>query len=131
MANTFHLEIITPTAIYTEKNVSYLRAESLEGQFGIMAKHTSATIALGIGEIKVVIDDKNYYYATSGGYADIQSESVLLLLESAEKYKDIDINRAEDSYNRAQKRMHDKTQDQVRAQTSIARSNNRLKVSQR
>ena len=83
MANTFQLEIITPTTIYTEGQVSYVRAESTEGKFGIMAKHTSAIIALGIGEIKVVKDGKNYYYATNGGYADIQPESVLLLLETA------------------------------------------------
>tara|TARA_Y100001970_G_C14117041_1_gene794186 strand:+ start:176 stop:571 length:396 start_codon:yes stop_codon:yes gene_type:complete len=131
LSKTFHLEIITPTNIYTEKNVSYVRADSLEGQIGIMAKHTQATIALGIGEIKVVINGKKYYYATSGGYADIQPEGVLLLLETAEKYTDIDVNRAEDSQKRAKLRISDKTTDQVRARTSIAKANNRLKISKR
>ena len=131
MSKTFHLEIITPTNIYTEENVSYVRADSLEGQIGIMAKHTTATIALGIGEIKVVIDGEQYYYATSGGYADIQPEGVLLLLETAEKYKDIDIKRAEDSQKRAKIRISDKAKDQLRARTSIAKANNRLKISKR
>ena len=90
MANTFQLEIITPTQIFTEGQVSYVRAESPDGLFGIMAHHTAATAALGIGEVKVVKDGKEYFYATTGGFADIQPESVLLLLETAELVSDID-----------------------------------------
>ena len=107
MANTFQLEIITPTQIFTEGQVSYVRAESPDGQFGIMAKHTPATIALGIGEIKVVKDGKETFYATNGGFADIQKESVLLLVETAEKISDIDMDRADSSRQRAQERMQD------------------------
>ena len=128
MANTFQLEIITPTQIFTEGQVSYVRAESPDGQFGIMAKHTPATIALGIGEIKVVKDGKETFYATNGGFADIQKESVLLLVETAEKVSDIDKDRAESARKRAQERMKDKEVDRTRARTAIAKAENRLKV---
>ena len=128
MANTFQLEIITPTQIFTEGQVSYVRAESPDGQFGIMAKHTPAAIALGIGEIKVVKDGKETFYATNGGFADIQKESVLLLVETAEKISDIDKDRAEAARQRAQERMKDKEIDRTRAQTAIAKAENRLKV---
>tara|TARA_B100001013_G_C24331885_1_gene332949 strand:+ start:102 stop:497 length:396 start_codon:yes stop_codon:yes gene_type:complete len=128
LANTFQLEIITPTQIFTEGQVSYVRAESPDGQFGIMAKHTPATIALGIGEIKVVKDGKETFYATNGGFADIQKESVLLLVETAEKISDIDKDRAEAARQRAQERMKDKEIDRTRARTAIAKAENRLKV---
>ena len=128
MANTFQLEIITPTQIFTEGQVSYVRAESPDGQFGIMAKHTPATIALGIGEIKVVKDGKETFYATNGGFADIQKESVLLLVETAEKISDIDKDRAESARKRAQERMKDKEVDHTRARSAIAKAENRLKV---
>ena len=128
MANTFQLEIITPTQIFTEGQVSYVRAESPDGKFGIMAKHTPATIALGIGEIKVVKDGKETFYATNGGFADIQKESVLLLVETAEKISDIDKDRAEAARQRAQVRMKDKEIDRTRARTAIAKAENRLKV---
>ncbi len=131
MNNTFQLEIITPSKIFTEGQVSYVRAESIEGKFGIMSKHTAATIALGIGEIKIVKDGKVYYYATNGGYADIQKESVLLLLETAERVSEIDIKRAENSKERANKRLNDKQMDQARSKVSIARANNRIKISNR
>ena len=128
MANTFQLEIITPTQIFTERQVNYVRAESPDGQFGIMAKHTPATIALGIGEIKVVKDGKETFYATNGGFADIQKESVLLLVETAEKVSDIDKNRAEAARQRAQERLQNKEMDRARTQTAIAKAENRLKV---
>ena len=128
MANTFQLEIITPAQIFTEGQVSYVRAESPDGQFGIMAKHTPATIALGIGEIKVVKDGKETFYATNGGFADIQKESVLLLVETAEKISDIDKDRAESARQRAQERLQNKEMDRARTQTAIAKAKNRLKV---
>ena len=128
MANTFQLEIITHTQIFTEGQVSYVRAESPDGQFGIMAKHTPATIALGIGEIKVVKDGKETFYATNGGFADIQKESVLLLVETAEKISDIDKDRAESARQRAQERLQNKEMDRARTQTAIAKAKNRLKV---
>ena len=128
MANTFQLEIITPTQIFTEGQVSYVRAESPNGLFGIMARHTAATIALGIGEIKVVKDGKEIFYATNGGFADIQKESILLLVETAEKVSDIDKNRAESARKRAQDRLKDKKMDKARSRTAIAKAENRLRV---
>ena len=131
MANTFQLEIITPTQIFTEGQVSYVRAEYPDGQFGIMAKHTPATVALGIGEIKVVKDGKETFYATNGGFADIQKEGVLLLVETAEKISDIDKDRAESAKQRAKDRMKDKEMDSARNRASMARARNRLKISGR
>jgi len=131
LAKTFQLEIITPTRIFSEGQVSYVRAESPDGQFGIMSHHTAATIALGIGELKVVKNGKEYYYATTGGFADIQSESVLLLLETAELVLDIDVDRAEAAKKRAQDRLNDKNMDKARSRTAIAKAKNRLKTSHR
>ena len=86
---------------------------------------------LGIGEVKVVKDGKEYFYATTGGFADIQPESVLLLLETAELVSDIDVDRAEESKKRAQDRLNDKNMDKARSRTAIAKAENRLKVSHR
>ena len=131
MANTFQLEIITPTRIFSEGQVSYVRAESPDGQFGIMSHHTAATVALGIGEVKVVKNGKEYFYATTGGFADIQPESVLLLLETAELVSDIDVDRAKAAKKRAQDRLNDKNMNKARSRTAIAKAKNRLKVSHR
>ena len=132
MAKSFQLEIITPTQIFSEGQVNYVRAESPDGQFGIMSHHTAATVALGIGEVKVVKNGKEYFYATTGGFADIQPESVLLLLETAELVSDIDVDRAEAAKKRAQGRLNkEKEVNLQRAKSAINRASNRLKLTKR
>ena len=131
MSNTFNLEIITPTQIFSEGQVNYVRAKSPDGKFGIMAKHTPAIIALGIGEIKVVKDGKEIYYATNGGYADIQPEGILLLVDTAERVADIDKERAEIAMKRAQEKLKDNKVDLKRAKAAIERAQNRLSITKR
>ena len=97
MSKTFQLEIITPEKVYDEGQVSYLRAPSLDGFFGVQSRHAPAIIAMSIGEIKVTKDGKESYYAISGGFADIRPENVQLLVETAENITDIDKERAEEA----------------------------------
>ena len=126
--NTFHLDIITPVSTHTYESVSYLRAPALDGLLGIQANHASAIIAINIGEIKIKSGNTTLYFSTSGGYTDIQSKGVQLLLESFEASQNIDKERAEKSYTRAHKRMKDKSLDLDRVQKSMARAKSRLAI---
>ena len=125
---SFQLDIITPTNIESYENVSYVRIPALDGLTGIKSKHANAIIGLDIGEIKVTKDNKEIYFSTSGGFADIKPESVQLLLETFEAKKSIDQKRAKDSLKRAKERMSDKKMDIERAQKALSRAQNRLKI---
>lgn len=129
----FRLEIVTPTKLMDEGNVDYIRCPGLDGSFGVMANHQNAIIALGIGEIKVTQNKKEHYFATSGGFAEIEKEKVQLLVETVEHSGEIDSNRAEESLNRVKMRKKDAKGelDQARMDVSMTRAVNRLKVSQR
>ena len=128
MAKTFQLDIITPTNVITEGQIQYLRAPSTEGLFGIMGGHSVATILIDIGEIKVTKNGEEFYYATNGGFADIRPESVMLLVETAEKVSDIDKDRAEKAMKRAKDRFQNNETDLKRATDAITRARNRLKI---
>ena len=128
MSKTFQLDIVTPTNVISEGQVEYLRSPSIEGLFGIMGGHAVATILMDVGEIKVTKEGKEYYYATNGGFADIRPESVMLLVETAEKVSDIDKDRAEEAMKRAKDRLKDNETDLKRAKNAIARARNRLKI---
>ncbi len=128
MSKTFQLDIITPSNVISEGQVEYLRAPSADGFFGIMGGHAVATILMDIGEIKVTKDGKEFYYATNGGFADIRPESVMLLVETAEKVSDIDKDRAEKAIKRAKEKLNGKEADLTRAQDAITRARNRLKI---
>ena len=124
----FQLDIITPTNIESYENVSYLRIPTLDGLTGVQARHATAIIGLGIGEIKVTQSGKEKIFSTSGGFADIKPESVQLLVETIESQKTFDSKRAKDSVDRAKKRMQDKTNNLQRAQQSLLKAKNRLKI---
>ena len=129
MGKQFHLDIITPTSIESFNSVDYVRIPSLDGLLGIKAKHAQAIIGLQIGEIRVTRDGKNYFYATSGGFADIACEGVQLLLETAEEASIVSQDRAGDALTRAKKRLKESsTTDLERANQSIKRAQNRLLI---
>lgn len=129
---TFSIEFVTPTRVITEENVSYLRCPGIDGSFGVMAGHTDAIIALGVGEVKVEIGNKEKWIATSGGFVDISPEKVLLLLETAEQSFEIDVERAKAAVKRAKDRIGNKDKiDILRADAALMRAINRLKVSNR
>ena len=128
---TFHLDIITPTKVVSMGQVDYLRAPSADGLFGVQAGHTPATISMGIGEIKVTQDGKNSFYATNGGFADINTEGVLLLVETVEDANAIDKKRASESSERAKALLKNASNDIERAQAALNRAKNRLKVAEK
>jgi len=129
---TFSVEIVTPTRVITEEDVSYLRCPGVDGSFGVMADHAEAIIALSVGEVKIKIDEKEKFIATSGGFVDISSDKVLLLLETAELAFEIDTKRAREAMQRAKGRLNNKGKvDVFRAEAALLRAINRLKVSGR
>ncbi len=130
--STFTLDIVTPTKIIESENISYVRCPGKDGLFGIMSGHREAIIALDLGEIKITSDNKDAYYATSGGFVEITKNKINLLVETIEKSTDIDKDRAEASLKRAQDRL--KSNDDIdfkRAETAMVRALNRLTISKR
>ena len=131
--STFQFEIVTPTRILDKGQVNYVRCPGMDGSFGVMANHLEGIIALSIGEIKVTIDGKEEYLATSGGYTEITDEKVQLLVESVEGTDEIDMDRAKRSLERAQvrKEKHSPEIDGARVEVSLYRALNRLRVARR
>ena len=131
--STFQFEIITPTRTLDKGQVNYVRCPGMDGSFGVMANHLEGIIALSIGEIKVTIDGKEEYLATSGGYTEITDEKMQLLVESVEGSDEIDTDRAKRSLERAQvrKEKHSPEIDGARVEVSLYRALNRLRVARR
>ena len=131
MSHSFQLEIVTPTRVIDCGPVSYLRAPSKDGLFGVMARHTRAMISLDVGEIKVVAGSQSKFYATNGGYVDIYGNSVQLLVETAEETGKIDVERARAAADRARERLAVRMRkgiDEARAEAALHRALIRLLV---
>tara|TARA_B100000959_G_C14868229_1_gene577232 strand:- start:758 stop:1159 length:402 start_codon:yes stop_codon:yes gene_type:complete len=128
MSNKIEVNIITPTTTFKYSDVDYLRAPSTEGLFGVLPGHIPSIIALDIGEVKITTTNKSLYFATSGGFADINNNNVVLVLETAEESGQIDLKRAKQSLDRSQKYLNDKSNNLDRAFHSIKRAKNRISI---
>ena len=131
MDKKFHLNIVTPNGNFSLGKIEYLRAPSTDGLFGVLARHIPAIIAIDIGIIKIKINGKDEYYATSGGYADIKKENVSLILETIENASKIDIKRSEEAIKRATKCLNNPQEDLDRAKKAIERAKVRIAVAKK
>ncbi|MDP6169934.1 MAG: ATP synthase F1 subunit epsilon [Candidatus Marinimicrobia bacterium] len=131
--SSYNVEIVTPIREIKLGDVSYLRCPGLDGSFGVMRNHREGIFALSVGEVKVTQNGKDEYFATSGGFAEILNDSVKLLVESLERSNEIDADRANKSFERAQERRikQDSELNETRIEASLVRALNRLRISKR
>ncbi|HEY5615433.1 MAG TPA: F0F1 ATP synthase subunit epsilon [Bacteroidota bacterium] len=128
---TFHLEIVTPRKIIFSAEVESFSAPGVVGGFQVLKSHAPLLSSIQIGEVKVIdTAGKESRYATSGGFVEVHENKVVMLAETAERVDEIDAQRAQQSRDRAQKRLTEKRPDTdvERARVSLARALNRLKV---
>jgi F-type H+-transporting ATPase subunit epsilon len=89
---------------------------------------------LGVGELTLEGGEAGkQVFFVAGGYVDVASDAVTVLVDVAEKPGDIDITRAEKAKQRAEQRLERKTGDidVVRAQAALARATQRLATAAR
>jgi len=92
---TFSLEIITPVGKLVEGRASYMSAPGAEGEFGVLPGHIDFLTTLQPGEIMYEDEEGKHYLAAGWGYAEVKSDSVIILADSAETPDMIDVERAE------------------------------------
>jgi F-type H+-transporting ATPase subunit epsilon len=128
---SFQLEIITPEKIVLQDEASSLSAPGSKGGFQVLYNHAPLLSTLEIGELKV--KDKNgtdTSYAVSGGFVEVRDNMVVVLVETAERAGEIDVDRAKAARARAYKRLHEKFEniDHERARGALMRAVNRLRI---
>lgn len=127
---SFHVEIRTPEQLIYEGDVTSIRAPGVEGNFEILAEHLPFLTALDIGEIRIRELEIPQLMAISGGVFEVLRTGVTALVETAEWASEIDVERAGNALDRAQAQLTANAPDlnQPRAEASLARAKNRLKV---
>lgn len=119
----FQLKIVTPDGIAYEGMAESVSVRSTTGDLGILADHTNLVAPLGMGRATIVVDGKQRYAACIGGMISVIGGKVTLVPTTFEWAEDIDAQRADRSYARAQKVLSDKAADK----TDIVLAEARLK----
>src|ERR1022692_4504553 len=125
MAETLHLQIVTPDRLLvredcdqvqiTGKNGELALIEILadeecdqvqipgkNGELGILPGHAPLITELQIGEISYRAGATTQYLAVAWGFAEVLSDKVTILADSAERAEDIAVKRAQDAKARAE-----------------------------
>jgi F-type H+-transporting ATPase subunit epsilon len=128
------LEVVTPDRLVLSTEADVVVLPGVEGQFGVLPGHIPFLSALQIGEMYYRKGGQTEYLAVSGGFAEVTGEKVTIVAESAEKGREIDVERAKRALERAEKRLAAaKTEnvDWARAEAAMRRSLMRTKVAGR
>lgn len=127
---TFTLDIVTPERKVYSGQVTFVGVKGYDGELGVMANHMPLVTPLKIGPVKIMAEGQpNQLVAVSGGFIEVRGTQVTILAEAAELPEEIDIDRALRAKERAEERLKKvKEFDQKRAEISLERALNRLKV---
>ena len=130
MAGNIRLEVVTPEKAVVSEEVQIVVAPGTVGEFGILKGHTPFMTSLKVGTIRYTDKDgQERAVFTSGGFAEALPDQVTILAESAERRKNINVERAQQAMQRAKKRM-DQTEnmDYIRASAALERAMRRLRL---
>lgn len=98
----FPLKIVTPDGLEFEGMVEELIVRTTSGDLGILAGHVNCVAPLGMGRATVIIDGAKRYAACIGGMLSVVNGQATLVPTTFEWAEDIDLPRAERSYEKAQ-----------------------------
>ena len=110
-------------------------APGSEGYFGVLPGHAPFLATLGSGEVMYRIGRDEHHLAVHGGFAEVRTDKVIILADSAERPDEIDRARAEKALERAETRLGgrggEENVDFNRARSTAARAFTRLSVAGR
>ena len=108
---TIKLEIVSPDRMVYAADIDMLIARSTGGEIGILPKHIPLVTGLEPHAMKIHVDAKEQLIAVAGGFMEVTPDKITVLATAAEEPIDIDINRAQRAYERAQERLQKLRED--------------------
>lgn len=104
----FPLKIVTPDGLIFDGQAEELIVRSTTGDVAILAKHVNYVTPLGMGRAVVIANGQRRTAACIGGMLSVVDGSVTLVPTTFEWSDQIDVPRAEASYQRADKVLRSK-----------------------
>lgn len=135
MADDLMLEIVSPEKMVFSGKIEEVTIPGTEGEFGVLRGHEPFLSSVDIGELNLLKEgNKRTYYAVNTGYAEVTSDKVTLLVETAERSDDIDKDRALRAKDNAESRLSQLNKEDVEYEVmraALARAIARISVSEK
>ena len=107
MADTLHLQIITPDKLLVRADADQVQIPGKSGYLGILPGHAPLITELMIGEISFSKGGAAQYFAVSWGFAEVLPDKVTILADTAERAEEIDVKRAQEAKARAEQALRE------------------------
>lgn len=130
MADTFQLEIVTPSRLLVKDAAEEAQIPGLSGYLGILPGHAPLITELAVGVITYKSNGTAHTLSVAWGFMEVLPDKVTILAEAAERPQEIDVVRAEKAKARAEDRLKSNNPDidYNRAEDALQRAETRLNV---
>ena len=131
MAEKLHLELVTPYKKILSEEVDMVTASGSLGEFGVLPGHASFLTSLKIGELTYVQGGVVNHLALNWGYFEVANDKVSILVETAERADEIDLERARVALGRAEealKKLSREDKDFIAQEAALQRALIRMQV---
>ena len=130
--DAIELVIVTPEKQLLREKAVEVQLPGENGYLGVLPGHAPLITELGIGELSYhdASGRESDHIAIIRGFAEVLSDRVTVLAETAERAEEIDVQRAKDALARAEKRRasNDSNIDLDRASIALQRALIRIQV---
>ncbi|MDN6626780.1 MAG: F0F1 ATP synthase subunit epsilon [Pisciglobus halotolerans] len=103
----FKVNIVTPAGIIYTHRASEVIARATDGDIGILPDHSPIIVPLTINAVRVsrVSREQEDWIAVNGGIMEVRDNVCSIIADSAERARDIDIERAFEEKHRAEEKI--------------------------
>lgn len=111
MADTLHLQIITPDKRLVQDDADAVQMPGKSGYLGILPGHAPLITELKTGELSYIKGGNTQYLAITWGFAEVLPDKVTILADAAERAEDIDVKRAQEAKAKAEEALRNPSQE--------------------
>lgn len=124
----FKLQIITPEKTVFDGDIEQVIVRTTVGDVGILKGHEPYCAAIGVGQMRVMVDGEFRRAATSGGIIKVSRELTTILVQTCEWADEIDVTRANAAKEAAEERIKAAKSDNdlLLAEAKLKRALNRI-----
>jgi len=102
MAEKLKLELVTPYKKFLSEEVDEITATGSLGEFGVLPGHAPFLSSLKIGEFSYKQDGVVHNMAVNWGFLEVEDDRATVLVQTAERADEIDLERAKAALGRAE-----------------------------
>ena len=105
------VEIVTAEKTIFSGQASLILVPGIEGELGILSSHAPIITELDPGEVLIRNEQEELSLVLSGGFVEVFNDKVTILADAAERTNEINIEKAKEAIQKAEKIVDSKGSD--------------------